>query len=216
MRYGLILALIGILLLAGCAGTPSATPAPTEAPQIVTEVATAPAPVEGTPDLGDNVGMTPRPTLSEIEQEIQSFIVATIPPPGTLVVPTLATEEPVSLLFDSLVFTMEGGPSAAKYRTELYADGRLVRDGVTSQVSPDDVTKIDAMIDAINFFNIEGQFTSPNLQADDFQYSLTINRVDANRTLFAQDGLLPPELKSLFAAINDLGRPGRPQSTPAQ
>ncbi len=88
---------------------------------------------------------------------------------------------------------------------EVHSDGTVIRNGVTSTISPDQVVFIDNLLDQINYFGIQGIFVMPGAGADLMKYRVTVDRAGASVTVDAQDGLIPPELTQLFSILRDLG-----------
>src|SRR3989304_2545583 len=130
MRYRWSLVIISLLVLAACNGTtaPTATPEPTAVPDTA----------------------TPEPV-----QQATPIAVDSLPPVGEMI--SSATEDPeAGLVFDSIVFIQTGGASNIELTIELLSDGTLIRNGETSTVSQEDVLAIDAMLDELNFFGIQG------------------------------------------------------------
>jgi hypothetical protein len=186
MRYGLTLIMVSVLLLAACNGTaaPTQTAVPTDVPATSTP---------------------------EAETQATQAPVITIPPVGEM--STSPTEDPqAGLVFDSIIFTQTGGSSNAELTIEIHSDGTLIRDGETSTISQEDVTRIDDMLDEINFFGIEGIFEATAPNPDAYSYTITVERAGASRMIPAQDTYAPQELKDLFAAILALGQPQQPGS----
>jgi hypothetical protein len=189
MRYRLWLVAISLLLLAACNGTsvPTATPEPTAVPDTATP---------------------------ESVQQATPAVEVSLPPVGEMV--SSATEDPeAGLVFDTIFFTQTGGASNVELNIELRSDGTLIRNGETSTVSQDDVLAIDAILDEINYFGIQGVFAAAAPNPDVYSYSITVERAGSSLMINAQDTYTPVELKELFAAIINLGQatgspPGQP------
>ncbi len=181
MRYRLWLIAICLLALAACTGTtaPTATPEPTVVPDTAT-----PDPV----------------------QQVTPLAVDNLPAVGEMI--TSATEDPeAGLVFDNIMFTQTGGASNIELTIELRSDGTLIRNGETSTVSQEEVLAIDAMLDELNFFGIQGVFAAAAPNPDVYSYSITVERAGSSLMINAQDTYTPVELKELFAAIVNLGQP---------
>jgi hypothetical protein len=205
------------LLLAACGGSPTETLPPTLAtlPETTPDAAVV---TEEAPPV-DAGAMTaevadPEATFPPESATIQAFVIATPPPLGTLVIITPVEPEFQNPGFDSLVFTQQSGVDGPTLRVELYSDGTMIRDGVTSQVSAENIATISQMLNQINFFFMQGQFESVSPPSEAFRYSLTVNSPIASRTIFAEDGLTPPELRTIFSAILGLGEPQPPTAQP--
>jgi hypothetical protein len=181
MRYGLTLILTSVLLLSACNGAPAptATVEPTDVPATATP---------------------------EAETQATQAPVITIPPVGEI--SRSPTEDPeAGLVFDSIIFTQTGGSTEGELVIEIHSDGTMIRDGETGTISQEDVTRIDDMLDDINFFGIEGIFEAAAANPDAYSYTITVERAGASRMIPAQDTYAPQELKDLFAAILALGQP---------
>ncbi len=188
MRPLLLVAIIGVLLLASCNNTPepTATPVPPTATEVVAPTAVA----------------NPADNLGDFEGTI------TVPIPGTLTVGNTGEtpDAPTTpLALDKLTFTQTGGAANVKFVIQLQGDGTLTRDGVTSTVSPDQVQQIAALLDQIDFYHLQGTFVSADSSADTYRYSLNVESAVGSRTIFSQDGLTPPELEQIYDAIRALG-----------
>lgn len=187
MPRRLSIALIFLLMLAACTG--GGDQSPTLAP-------TLPPQAETTPE---------EPTLEPIPaSDVQLTLAAPIP--GTLVVAAPTVGEPTIVLeFTDLTFTRSGGLVGQPITVVVNADGSILRNGTASTITPDQVEAIRSRLDRINFFQLQGIFTSAGNSADIFTYSITVNGNMGSRTIFAQDGLIPPELIDLFTLLAELG-----------
>lgn len=189
MRYCSFLVAISLLVLAACNGPTASTATPE--PTVVPDTA------------------TPEPV-----QQASPAVVVSLPPVGEMV--SSATEDPeAGLVFDTIFFTQTGGASNVELTIELRGDGTLIRNGETSTVSQEDVLAIDAMLDELNFFGIQGVFAAAAPNPDVYSYSITVERAGSSLMINAQDTYTPVELKELFAAIINLGQitgspPGQP------
>lgn len=191
MRRLIMLVLTG-LLLAACGTTPpEATSGPSaEATQsAVTNNTTGLTPGAPPATEGPRQYTTDQPPL---------------PAPGTIVA---ATEDPnAGLVFDSLTLERTGGISGERLTVQVLSNGSVLRNGAASTISADQVTQIDALLDRMNFFQMQGVFTAPGAGADLFTYAITAERAGAVRTITAQDGLIPPELQTLITVLVQLGQ----------
>lgn len=181
-----IIAVICVLLLAvACQQIPDASIAVT---------ASSEATEEATPEI--------RPT-DPIDAAIGE-----LPPPGTAVIPV--TEDPSTDLsqnaFTIIFYEEQGGLDDTSLVLEIHADGRVVRNGVESQITPAEIARLtDALIEA-SFFNLQGVFTQPGVGSDVYSYALTVTLEDGSESrIDAQDGYTPPELQRLFSAIRQVG-----------
>jgi len=201
MRRALILCsvLIGLLFLSACGGR---APAPT-ATLSGANVQITSTPIGATPDLPAT--QTAEPTLEQLERSFGTDE-PTLPVPGTVIVPT--TPDPnAGLVFDSIQYERTGGIAGKPLSIEVKSDGTVTRNGVTSTITSDQVAHIDQLIDQLNFFSLQGVFTSPGSKPDVYHYSVTVNRGGDSRTINAEDGFLPPELSQFFSLLNSLGAP---------
>lgn len=124
--------------------------------------------------------------------------------PGTII--PAAVEDPMAgTPFDRILFTRSGGITGQTLTVEIRGDGTVIRDDVTSQISPEQVKQITDILDRMDFFGLQGVFTSPGTGADIYQYSITVDRQGASRTIKAQDGLTPSQLMTLFTLLSDIG-----------
>lgn len=153
-------------------------------------------------------GVTPvLPTL-EATMDIQQMI-GQLPPAGTMVAP--ATEEVNSVdavsPFFSIYYQETGGPSNSTLELEIFGDGRVLRNGIESRISPETVTELNQFIRDIKFFSIQGQFTQPGgASADSYSYLVRIElETGAASRLEAQDRLTPPDLLRLFSRLRTIG-----------
>jgi hypothetical protein len=157
-------------------------------------------------DSGDVIAeiLTPQPEIQPQGVPGDDEGALEVPLPGTLV--ASATEDPdAGLIFDQITFTMSGGANDTSFTVELLQNGTVTRDGVVSQVGTDVVYEIDAMLDELNFFGLQGSYLGPPADEDVYQYRIEVVRGGASRLINAQDGYLPTELKALFARLADLG-----------
>ena len=199
MQRQICLLVVCVFLLAGCGGNATQAPLPTIANATVqpTEASTQPA---------ANVTVTSVvPTLPPVTQAQRQFAPdATLPAPGTIV--AAVTQDPdAGKVFDNILFVRTGGIAGKTLTIQISGDGTLTRDGVTSKISSDEINKLVGMIDALNFFGMQGIFTSPGTSPDVYQYQITIDRNGSSKTLDAQDGMTPPPLLQLFSEIGTLG-----------
>lgn len=156
----------------------------------------------------DNPPVTgaPQPPTAEVTSEPTSVIPidVTLPPVGTSVAPV--TEDPESgIPFDAVYLEQSGGFTGIPLKVEIHSDGRLIRDGVTSSVTPEQVTEIDSIIKEINFFGIQGQFEPASNNPDAYSYKISVDRGGSSRTINAQDGYTPDPLMKLINAVSLLG-----------
>jgi hypothetical protein len=182
MRLNLRLLILTVLLLSACASTTDNT-AVTGAPQPPASETISDAQLTLTPVLPVDV---------------------TLPPAGTMVAP--ATEDPeAGLMFDVVYLEQSGGFTGIPLTVEVHSDGRLVRDGVEGNVTPEQVAEIDNIIKEIQFFGIQGQFEPAAANPDAYLYKISVDRGGSSRTINAQDGFTPDPLLRLINAVSLLG-----------
>lgn len=225
-------ALLLLVSLAACTGgSPTSvipTLAVTNTPPSPQPTATLPddqGPEEGTvrpTDVApiDNPTATIDPTLAATIEQINQAAATSgaavgapsIEPPlvGTINAP--ATEDAnAGLTFDEIYFSQIGGIAGTTLIIYVYPDGRVLRDDQQFTITPDQVRAIDDKLDEINFFGMQGSFTSAGGSADTYTYELSVARGEDTRNIVAEDGLIPPELMELFSLLLEAGltRPGR-------
>jgi hypothetical protein len=180
-------------LLAACGGnkTNTATPAQQNAAPTATTVETATPPPEALPTNG------PR-QYSEGTDEVQ------LPQTGTIV-PSSDQDPDAGTLFDSVALNRTGGVAGKELNVALSKDGTLIRDGVTSTISADQVKQISAKLDQLGFFGMQGIFQSPGASADVYVYRISAERNGNSKRITMQEGLIPPQLSDLIQALSQLG-----------
>jgi hypothetical protein len=192
MRFTAILLLLSALILSACGGN---TPASTN---------TAPPP---SPAAATDAAPTPEPTLFITATTSPIEILAetvTVPVPGTLAVPGgLGVERPFS--FDAISFTQTQVQGATSLSIVVRSDGSVTRDGVISQVTPEQIQELNQKLGAVNFYAMQGQFTSADPATSTFSYSLTVEGEEGSRTVYAHDNLTPPELMEIFDLLRSFG-----------
>ncbi|MDZ4771134.1 MAG: hypothetical protein SGJ24_18595 [Chloroflexota bacterium] len=181
------------VLLAACGGTPTPAPAPPTA---------IPAPTaEGTIERAADAQVFSLPTGDDI---------AGIPDtaPGTLVLrtdnttPGAPTRAPIEFRVISLY--QQGGIGGVPLDITVFADGRLIRDGVTTRLSTNQIALLSEQIVALQFLDIDGTFSGAGASPDVFQYTLTIESPQGGRTLVTQDGMTPDSLLALYDTLKGL------------
>lgn len=217
MRSTFFAALILVaLLLTACGGETPTPVIPTAAQLPTIEILESrPDPNETTAEPGVEVTgeQLPPPTLDATAAAAMStmnaIVITPLPPPGTLVVSAMTTQEASApFSFALIVFIQRGGPDDVTYRTEIRSDGSVIRNGAPLTVAPEAVAVLNDTLNQMNFFNIQGTFTGPGLPDDAYEYSLRVDLPDgSSRTIFAHDGLIPPELIALFVAVEAIDQP---------
>ncbi len=200
------------LLLAACATASTDSPVLPTLAETQPVSNTVPTDVQATPDPGQptvDPGATldpaagETPTISAIQQAI-----ALLPPPGTMQVPV--TEEPdpnaTPVPFFNVTYTETGGAANVNLLVDIFADGRVIRNGVETTIPPETIAEINRVIDELQFFAIEGQFTMPGTGLEVYNYNVRVELQDGSaRSLDAQDRVTPPELLRLFRMLRNIG-----------
>ena len=220
-------ALLLLATLAACTGGDATQTVPTliatNTPPSAQPTVTLPpdlGPTEGTvrpTDVApiDNPTATIDPTLAATIEAINQAAATsgaivgapTIEPQaaGTIEQPP-ATEDPdAGLVFDELYFSQTGGIAGTTLMIYIYPDGRVLRDDVEYRITPEEVSAIDDMLDEMNFFGMQGTFTSAGGGRDTYTYELSVARAGNTRNIVAEDGLIPPELMQLFSVLLEAG-----------
>lgn len=186
-----------VLVLAACNGGTS-TPAPTTDPNAAVVTPGDASTTEA--DGGERATLPPVWTQAPREFETGQ---APLPVPGTLEAPQ--QDEEIGLVFDKVLFERTGGLAGTPLTIEILQNGNVTRDGVASTIGAGQITQIDNLIDQMNFFYIEGVFTSAGSNADIYHYRITVDRNGASRTVDAEDNLLPQPLRELISTLMDIG-----------
>jgi hypothetical protein len=210
MRIVIVTILAG-LLLAACATASTDTPAlptlaatqPTDPAPAQTDPQAPPDSVQPTAEPGDaSVNAQEAPTVSAMQQAIEM-----LPPPGTAIAP--ATEEAAAqagVPFFNITYQETGGPANTELLIDIFADGRVVRNGAEMTISPEVVAELNQMLQDVQFFGLQGQFTMFGAPSDVYTYFVRVELQDgAARSLEAQDRVTPPELLRLFSRLRSIG-----------
>ena len=209
----LCLILIGALFLAACGGNPAPTQVlPTLANSAVdsgTPVQATPSPIGQVPTENFEATQAAVPTSAPQQRAYESTDEAAtrfeMPIPGTLI--PGAPDPNAGLVFDTIHFERTGGISGQPLIIDIKSDGTVTRDGVPSTISPDQVTLIDAILDQINFFGIQGIFEAPGTSADTYQYTVMVSRAGSSLMIRAEDGFTPPELLNFISLLSSIAEP---------
>jgi len=185
--------IIGLLLvgLAAC----GAEAAPTSVSSDGVDAGTP----QPTPEAFVIVTRRPQPT----EESPLEDILAGVPIGPTLV--SSATEDPdIALVFDLVELTIWGGPEG-RIELALRQDGSYTRNGAVGVVPPSVVTAVDDALDAINFFGLNGIYSSLNAENPARRYSLRVVRANLDRRMEGEEGYMPQEFMVLLAQIAQIG-----------
>lgn len=151
------------------------------------------------------------PTVEARPTDPVAEILGQLPPPGTAIIPVTeeASVDVSQIPFTQIVYEESGGIAAIQLHLEIYADGRVVRDGVESHITEADIANLtQALMDA-HFFGLEGVFTVITAGTDVYSYHLTVTLENGSeRRIDAQDGYTPPELQQLFSTLRQVGATG--------
>lgn len=189
--------LMGLLLasLTACGGGEAA---PSGSSSGVDDGASAGTP-QPTPEAFVVVTRQPQPT----EELPLDDILADVPIGPTLV--SSATEDPDrALVFDLVELTIWGGVEG-RLELTLRQDGSYVRNGVTGRVPPSVVTAVDDALDNINFFGLNGIYSSLNAENPTRRYSLRVVRANLDRRIEGEEGFIPREFLMLLGQIAAIG-----------
>lgn len=183
--------LIMALILVACGG--DATPEPTSA--VSSDPTHTPIPDDFEEEASDN-------SIIIVTPQDQIFTDA-VPLPGTLAYDGEFVDEEMGAVFDRVVFTRSGGGDGAPvYLLKLKEDGTYVLNHVTEgQVDAETITRIDDILDEVNFFGITTPMISSVPNLDKYKYSITVERGGTSMTLHAEDGLIPQPVMPLFGAL---------------
>lgn len=184
--------LLIMLFLAACGGTP----APTTTPELPTAAPTAVVPTQPPLDvfalptgLAEPLDVQAAGTMSVAEVEENGVVVTRVP-----------------YTINVVSFYQQGGVTGTTTSIVLYGDGRLIRNGVESQVDAGTVARMGALLEVIHFLDIQGIFDLGGAGTDQFRYTVTLETPEGSRTLTTVDGLTPPELYELYEAMKALGQ----------
>ncbi len=201
-----------VWVLAACAGepapTPTATPdAPTQpSPADTTPEATLPLPTE------DPVALL-IPTVDLQITIYPTFIPEVFPTNDPSII--LPTEEvvPPPSGFDQIVVVRTGGSAFTDGQTPpvetitIRRDGTVMRGTSTGTTAQQTLDELASLIDSFQFFTVDAIFLGPiPLDAPTpFFYGVTVTSGDVDRTINAQDGFMPPELRRLVGMVMNEG-----------
>ena len=180
-------------------GAATNTPDPSAEPTLVSPFGTLPPAPTAAPDRG------PMPEITGVDEQPKPGGV------GTLVaIGTVNPELPAG--FDRIVLIRTGGPADENGQTSsetivLERSGAISRNGVNGNASAQAVAEIGAMIDAINVFAIQANFTGtvPLEGPMPYIYQMQVEIGGSERLLTAQDGLMPEALERIVAAVMSEG-----------
>lgn len=211
-RLSLILICVCAFLLAACGGgdelpptetptleAPANTPDPSAEPTLVSPFGTLPPAPTAAPDTA------PQPEMTGVDDQPHPGGVGTLVAIGT-VNPDLPSG------FDRIILIRTGGPADENGQTGretivLERNGAITRNGVGGTVAAQTLGQISAMIDAINIFAIQANFTGvvPREGPTPYIYQMQVEIGGSERLLTAQDGMMPEPLEEIVAAVMSEG-----------
>lgn len=178
--------------LAACAGAESPTQAPDAADPVVQAEATQ------DPTAPAFVIVTPEPT-------VQTEGALEIPGVGTLI--ASETEDPnMGVPFDTIyVLRTSGEEAAIDLELELRSDGSYTRNGVAGLISPEEVGRINALLDELNFFGLQASMLGPSAENVANRYTVTVFRAGQSRSVNSEDEFMPNEYIEFLVALLEIG-----------
>jgi hypothetical protein len=197
-----VLAVLVVLGLTACGGASDVSPTlanvPTEAGTPIADVP-LPTNTDGSQPLSSEV-MTRAAAIADGSDPL-----AGIPPYGELV--ASSTEDVnAGLVFDSIQLTRYGGGEGFQaIQITILQNGSYIRNGVTGNLSPAEVTNLDTMLDEINFFGLQSVMMSVNAESTNAKYELRVIRGGDNRAIGSEDGYMPTEYMVLLGEILNVG-----------
>lgn len=191
-RYTLPVMCLFAVLLAACGGGGPATPTDLPTPEESTQEAVS---------------------IPELQTTIQ------IPAPGTLTVPELGVtpgETRAPFTFDTVQLELQNAALSSSSVIDIFADGRILVNGVTAQVGDDTIEALRGLLEAVSIYDLQGIFVNEGGTSSGYRYYLTVDGPLGSRTITADDGNTPEELLAIFTLIIRLGElAGAPEATPA-
>ncbi|TVR22171.1 MAG: hypothetical protein EA396_06700 [Anaerolineaceae bacterium] len=182
MRY-ILLGLL-ILLLAACGGNGDDSAGEEEA------ATQPPSAVIGAPDEA---------ALEALIQEAAGMA-EPVPTPEAIV-----TEEPApDQRFDWITFRWTGGIDDLDITLAVYSDGRIVRGGVESRISDEQIERLHDLLLQTDFFSfgLQAAFIPP--RPERYSYEISVQRGDSVAEVQFTDDRIPQALRPLLAALVDL------------
>lgn len=190
MRPILLLLLAGLLIMAACA------------PEEASPTAALPeATLEPTAPIGVVV------TRAPVDEAGGDFA---LPEAGVGTLVASETEDPnAGLIFDRVRLTRSGGPRSEEgVVLEIFQNGSYTRNGASGSISQQEVARLDALLDEINFFGLQGNMLGPSGEDPAYRFTLTVVRGADERTIQSQDGWMPQAYIQLLAEFFEVGMAG--------
>jgi hypothetical protein len=208
MRYALYVIMIFTLLLTACNGGGDDSNGQTSGDAPQDEQTFDPTFEAQIQEEATDVPLELIPTLTPAGE---SALV--VPLPGTLVASETEDPEPGGI-FDSVYLRQEGGQNDIITITEVFSDGRVIRDGVEGLVDQISIMEIDNAINTLNFFGMQGTLMGPPGDDNTYVYRVFVVSGDNERAIMAQDGYMPPEFMALLTLVRQAGDAVPPTATP--
>jgi len=126
-----------------------------------------------------------------------------VPLPGTLAYDPEFVDENMGAVFDRIVFSRSSaGGTSDPYRLVLFQNGLYdLNKEIVGQVNGSTVTRIDDILDEINFFAINTPMLGPGGESANYRYVITVERGDDQMTIRAEDGFTPQPVMKLIGAL---------------
>ena len=131
--------------------------------------------------------------------------------PGTLVASQTEELAPRGV-FDYIWMVQEGGQENTTIDITIYSDGRVVKNDVEGNTDAAQVAALDAMINSLNFFGMQGTMLGSSMSADTYRYRVFVQRGFEARLISAQDGYMPQEFIEFLGLIRSVGDAAVPGS----
>jgi hypothetical protein len=83
-------------------------------------------------------------------------------------------------------------------RSGGFAGLRLSQDLDSADLSPDERSELDRLVEAAHFFDLPADVRAANPGADRFQYNLTVNQGPREHTVALDEAAIPENLRPLL------------------
>lgn len=93
-------------------------------------------------------------------------------------------------------------------RSGGFAGLRLNHDLDSSQLSPEEGTELNQLVETSGFFNLPAEARATNPGADRFQYKLTVKAGSREHTVAVDEAAVPETLRPLLNWVTAKGRKG--------
>ena len=193
-----------VLMLAACGGNDENTVPVPSSGNLSPEEATFQAQMNEV--LTATVAIPLQPTQTSVGEG--ALVVAQ---PGTLVASQTEELAPRGV-FDYIWMVQEGGQENTTIDITIYSDGRVVKNDVEGNTDAAQVAALDAMINSLNFFGMQGTMLGSSMSADTYRYRVFVQRGFEARLISAQDGYMPQEFIEFLGLIRSVGDAAVPGS----